>query len=181
MACGLIKHGEAASLKSLARGQMAQLQVSAAGPAAPDTPILDPAGHVLRLDQLKGPVRIVNLWATWCAPCVREMPTLARLQTAYGGRIVVVAISMDGLADRAKARAFIAEHSPLGFYQDPQAALAFALSPPAEGFPTTLIYDERGRERARLAGPADWNSPDARAVIDFLLSHRASAAAGGAA
>jgi hypothetical protein len=79
---------------------------------------------------------------------------------------------MDVLRDREKARAFIAEHPPLDFYQDPKYALAFALDPPAEGFPTTVIYDAKGHERARLSGGADWSGPDAHAVIDALLKQR---------
>ena len=164
------KPGGAADLKSLARGEMAQLQVGGKAGPPPTTPILDDAGHSTTLADLKAPVLVVNLWATWCAPCVKEMPTLARLQGAYAGRVKVAAISMDRLGDREKARAFIAEHGPLTFYQDPKYALAFALDPPAEGFPTTVIYDAKGHERARLSGAADWNGPDARAVVEALLA-----------
>jgi thiol-disulfide isomerase/thioredoxin len=159
-------------LKSLARGQMAKLQVVAAGKPPPTTPILDAQGRTISLADIKAPVLVVNLWATWCAPFVREMPTLAALQAAYPGKIAVAPIAMDRLADREKARAFIAEHAPLGFYQDPKYALAFAMDPAVEGFPTTVIYDAQRHERARLAGAADWSGPDARAVIDTLLAQR---------
>lgn len=167
----IIKPGGAPpDLKSLARGEMAKLVVADKANPAPTTPILDPDGKTITLADLKAPVVVVNLWATWCAPCVKEMPTLARLQAAYPGRVIVAAVSMDRAADREKARAFIAEHGPLTFYQDPKYALAFALDPPAEGFPTTVIYDASGRERARLSGGADWNGPDARAVVEALLT-----------
>jgi thiol-disulfide isomerase/thioredoxin len=162
--------GGPVDLKTLAHGEMAKLEISAKAPPAPNTPILDPQGHTLTLGALKAPVLVVNLWATWCAPCVKEMPTLAKLQAAYPGRLIVAPVSMDALTDREKARAFIAEHPPLTFYQDPKYALAFALDPPAEGFPTTVIYDAKGQERARLSGPADWNSPDARAVVEALIA-----------
>jgi thiol-disulfide isomerase/thioredoxin len=162
--------GGQADLKSLAHGEMAKLEVSRKASPAPATPILDAQGRTITLADLKAPVVVVNLWATWCAPCVKEMPTLARLQAAYPGRLIVAPVSMDRLTDREKARAFIAEHGPLGFYQDPKYALAFALDPPAEGFPTTVIYDGQGRERARLSGAADWNSPDARAVVEALMA-----------
>ncbi len=162
--------GGSADLKSFARGDMAKLEVSAKAGPAPDTPILDAQGHAIRLADLKAPVLVVNLWATWCAPCVKEMPTLARLQAAYPGRLVVAPVSMDRLADREKARTFIAEHPPLGFYQDPKYALAFALDPPAEGFPTTVVYDAKGRERARLSGATDWSGPDARALVEALIA-----------
>jgi thiol-disulfide isomerase/thioredoxin len=164
--------GGPVDLKSLARGEMAALQVSSKNAPVPDTPFLDAQGHATRLADLKAPVVVVNLWATWCAPCVKEMPTLAKLQAAYPGRVLVVPVSMDRLPDREKARAFIAEYPPLAFYQDPKYALAFAVDPPAEGFPTTLIYDAKGHERARLSGGADWSGPDAHAVIDAVLSGR---------
>ena len=156
-------------LTVLAHGEMAKLTVSAGAPA-PTTSILGPTGKPVLLKNIEGPVTVVNLWATWCPPCVKEMPTLAALQAAYGARIKVDAISMDKAEDSDKARAFIGEHAPLAFYQDPKSAFAFALDPTAEGYPTTLIYDRKGRERARLSGGADWNGPDARAVIDALLA-----------
>jgi thiol-disulfide isomerase/thioredoxin len=166
----VIKPG--ADLKSLARGDMAKLQISAAGKPPPGTPLLDARGRTIHLSDIKAPVLVVNLWATWCAPCVKEMPTLAALQAAYPGKVAVAPVSMDRMGDRERARAFIAEHAPLAFYQDPKYALAFALDPPVEGFPTTVIYDAKGRERARLSGGADWNGHDARAVIDALLAQR---------
>jgi len=165
------KPGVGTDLKPLAKGEMAKLALSAGAPA-PATPILDPAGKPTTVKAIEGPVTVVNLWATWCPPCVKEMPTLAALQTAYGARMKVAAIDMDKAEDADKARAFIAMHAPLAFYQDPKSAFAFSLDPTAEGYPTTLIYDRKGRERARLSGGADWNGPDAHAVIDALLAER---------
>jgi thiol-disulfide isomerase/thioredoxin len=166
----LLNSGGHAGLRSLARGQMAKLTVAENGPAEPATPFLDPQGRQIHLSDLKAPVLVVNLWATWCAPCVKEMPTLARLQGAYAGKITVAPISMDGAKDRDKARAFIGEHAPLAFYQDANLALPFAVKPAVEGFPTTIIYGRDGREKARLTGPADWDGPDAKAVIDAVLA-----------
>jgi thiol-disulfide isomerase/thioredoxin len=170
IAAGVFK--PAGDLKSLARGDMAALVVSARPAAPPPTPFLDPQGRTVRLQDFEGRVMVVNLWATWCAPCVKEMPTLARLQADYPGRVRVIPISMDEIHDRERARAFIAEHPPLAFYQDPASALAFALDPAVESFPTTLIYDAGGHERARLAGAADWSGADARAVVESVLAHR---------
>jgi hypothetical protein len=98
------------------------------------------------------------------------MPTLARLQAAYPGKVLVAPISMDKPELRERARAFIGEHAPLAFYQDPNLALPFALTPAVEGFPTTILYGRDGREKARLSGPADWDGPQAKAVIDALLA-----------
>jgi thiol-disulfide isomerase/thioredoxin len=166
----VLKPGGHAGLQSLAHGEMAKLTVAQAGAAEPATPFLDPDGHQTHLADLKAPVLVVNLWATWCAPCVKEMPTLAALQAAYKGKITVAPISVDKSELRERARAFIGEHAPLTFYQDPALALPFAVTPAVEGFPTTIIYGRDGRERARLSGPADWNGPEARAVIDAVLA-----------
>jgi len=168
----LIKPAGAPDLNSLAKGAMKDLKVTAAGGPPPGQPILGPDGRSTDLTQLKAPVMVVNLWATWCAPCVTEMPTLAKLQQTYPGRILVAPVSMDTAKDREKARAFIAQYPPLGFYQDPKATLVFAVSPPAEGLPTTILYDAHGRERARVSGGADWSGPDARAVIEALLAEK---------
>ncbi|HEX4179882.1 MAG TPA: TlpA disulfide reductase family protein [Caulobacteraceae bacterium] len=166
----VVKPGGGAGLQGLAHGEMAKLSTAQKGAPEPATSFLDPQGREVHLADLKAPVLVVNLWATWCAPCVREMPTLAKLQAAYNGRIVVAPISVDKDELRDRARAFIADHAPLVFYQDPKLALPFALTPPAEGFPTTILYGRDGKERARLSGPADWNGPEARAVIDALLA-----------
>jgi thiol-disulfide isomerase/thioredoxin len=165
----LIKPAGGGDLKALAKGEMAKLQPAATPAPEPATPFLDAGGKTVQLADLKAPIVVVNLWATWCAPCVKEMPTLARLAAAYPGRILVAPISMDRADDREKARAFIAQYPPLAFYQDTKLALPFALSPPAEGFPTTIIYDRLGHEKARLSAGADWDGPDAHAVFDALL------------
>ncbi len=158
-------------LKSLAKGEMAKLVVPDKTPAPIDLAAQGPAGEAVKLSDLKGQIVVVNLWATWCAPCVKEMPTLARLQSDYAAKPVkVLAISLDkGPEDIAKARAFIAARPPLTFYHG-EYSLAFKVDPPAEGLPTTILYDRSGRERARLSGGADWSTTEARAVLDRLLT-----------
>jgi thiol-disulfide isomerase/thioredoxin len=158
-------------LKGLAKGEMAKLIVPAEATVAPVASFVDAKGATRRIADFKGKVTVVNLWATWCAPCVIEMPTLAKMAAAYEGQPVeVVAISVDRPADGDKARAFIAKHAPLAFYHDPKMALPFALKPAAMGMPTTVIYGPDGVERARLAGDADWSGKDAKAVIDKVLA-----------
>lgn len=155
-------------LKSLATGQMEKLVVQTPS-AEPAVVFTDAAGKTLTLASFKGKVVVLNLWATWCGPCVEEMPTLAKLAQATAGKGVVVApVSVDRVEDRANALAFIAKRPPLSFYADPSYGLAFAFRPPIEGLPTTLLIDPEGRVRARLSGGADWSGPDARRVIEAL-------------
>ena len=138
---------------------------------APDYAFYDEAGKSLKVADLTGKVVVLNIWATWCAPCVTEMPTLAKLQAAYAGQPVeVVAVSIDSENSAAKARLFIAGHAPLKFYHDREMKLPFKLTPPAPGAPTTVIYGKDGLEQARVAGEADWAGPEARALIDKALA-----------
>jgi thiol-disulfide isomerase/thioredoxin len=138
---------------------------------SPDYTFFDAAGRPMTLADLKGKVVVMNIWATWCAPCIQEMPTLAKLQAAYAGKPVeVVAISIDSESSAAKARLFIAQHDPLKFYHDREMKLPFKLTPPAPGAPTTVIYGADGLETARVAGEADWSAADARALVDAALA-----------
>jgi thiol-disulfide isomerase/thioredoxin len=157
-------------VQSLARGQMAKLEIEAPSPE-PTTSFSDATGKTVDLATFKGKVVVLNLWATWCAPCVQEMPTLARLaQETAGQPVAVVPVSLDRVEDRANAIAFIAKRPPLPFYSEPSYQIAFGLRPPAEGLPTTVIIDPAGQVRARLAGGADWSGPDALRVVRALES-----------
>src|SRR5579871_6104711 len=99
----------AGDLKSLAQGEMKSLTVEAAPYPAPDVPFTDAAGKTHTLAEFKGKAVVENLWATWCAPCVQEMPTLAKLAQASAGQpVVVLPISVDADGERANAEAFIA-------------------------------------------------------------------------
>jgi thiol-disulfide isomerase/thioredoxin len=157
------------ALKSLAKGGMTKLKETTPKPP-PAKGFVDSEGRTVHLADLKGQVLVVNLWATWCAPCKQEMPTLAKLQAAYAGQPVkVVAVSIDGASGTEAAKAFIAQNAPLAFYQDASMALPFDFKPEAQGFPTTVLFDRSGMERARVVGEADWSTADAKAVVDRLL------------
>ncbi len=159
----------AGGLKSLAQGQMKSLVVDDAPSPAPNTPFLDAAGKPHTLAEFKGKAVIVNLWATWCAPCVQEMPTLAKLAQASAGQpLVVLPISLDSVEDIANAQGFIAKRAPLPFYSDAKYSLPFAFKPSVASLPTTLLIDPAGNVRARLSGGADWSGPDARRVIEAI-------------
>jgi len=137
----------------------------------PDYVFYDQAGKPVRIADFKGKVVLVNVWATWCAPCKAEMPTLAKMAAAYKGKPVeFVALSIDKPEAAAQAKLFIAGHEPLKFYNDPESKIVFKFRPPAEGAPTTIIYGKDGLEKSRVTGEADWTSPEARAVLDQALA-----------
>lgn len=163
--------GPRADLKSVAKGEMAKLTVPAEATAAPATTFYDGQGQPHRIADFKGKVVVLNIWATWCAPCRLEMPALAKLQAEYSpDKVVVIPVSVDGDRDLDTAKQFIAQNAPLGFYRDPKMKLPYDLKPVAVGMPTTIIFDAEGVEKGRLAGGADWSGKDAKAVIDKVLS-----------
>ena len=135
----------------------------------PELTFLDANGSEVTLADFRGEVVVLNLWATWCAPCRREMPSLDRLQAKYGGDgLEVIALSLDR-GDIAKVRAFFDELaiSSLALYQDPKGRVGRELAAP--GLPTTVVIDRAGQEVGRLLGPAEWDSPEALAVIERLM------------
>lgn len=159
-----------ADLKKYATGTLSKLVVAQTPVAPPPLTFTGPDGKPTTFADFKGQVLVLNLWASWCGPCKTEMPTLAKLQAAYVvAPVTVAAVSVDKDSDLNLAQADIAKNAPLKLYRDPGYALAFGLTPRVEGFPTTLIIDKQGRERARLSGDADWASPEARALIEQLL------------
>lgn len=155
-----------ADLARFAQGAMAKLVVQAAPPVQPTGKFTDAEGKPRDLAAWRGKVVAVNFWATWCAPCVKEMPTLAKLEREMGGAdFAVVPINFDRESDHDYAKRQIAElgGGVLPFYADPSFAVAFDTG--AAGFPTTIIYSRAGKEVARLSGDADWSSAEAKALI----------------
>ena len=156
--------------KPVNSGAMAKLTTTAHPAPAPSTVFRDAAGVSHTLADFRGRIAVVNVWANWCAPCKAEIPSLAKLQTEYAGKpVAVVPISVGKGDDEPAGHAFIDRNPPLTFYSEPTYKLAFAFSPVVENMPTTIIYDKKGVERARMSGGADWSGPDARRVIDGLL------------
>ncbi|HYG26847.1 MAG TPA: redoxin domain-containing protein, partial [Caulobacteraceae bacterium] len=122
------KPKQAASLADLRRGALEKLVVASSPRPMPDIAFTDAAGKSLTLDHFRGQVVVLNLWATWCAPCKEEMPTLARLQAAYAVQPVkVIALSVDKDADLRKVKAQLARTPPLKLYRDPAYRMAFGL------------------------------------------------------
>ena len=123
----------------------------------------DGAKHAL--SSFKGRYVLLNLWAVWCGPCVKELPALARLQAAIGQKNLVVVPVDVARGTQADAAAFLKEHgaASLPAYIDTDLAMMRVFG--AYGLPLTVLIDPRGREIARAEGPAQWDSPDAIAWI----------------
>jgi thiol-disulfide isomerase/thioredoxin len=136
-----------------------------AGKAAPAVSFRDPDGGEISLADFKGVPVLVNLWASWCGPCIKELPTLEKLSDEHlkDGSLGVIAVSQD-MAPHSSVTAFLAEHKlELGAYQDPQMALSSALG--VQVLPTTILYDRQGREVWRYVGDMDWTSAEAKKLV----------------
>jgi thiol-disulfide isomerase/thioredoxin len=154
---------------ALNRGKMAAFVFKQASQDLPEARFQDAGGRERSLAEWRGKVVLVNLWATWCIPCRKEMPALDRLQMALGsGQFEVVAISVDrtGLPG---ARKFLdeAKVERLALYADATARLASTLQ--AVGLPATILLNSEGREVGRLFGAAAWDSDDAKRLIASVL------------
>jgi thiol-disulfide isomerase/thioredoxin len=145
-----------------------KLDRSNAGRAAPATAFEDPNGSPATLADFRGKPVLLNLWATWCAPCVAEMPTLDRLAAREAGRLHVLTVSQD-LDGREKVEAFFDRqgYRNLETWLDPQMALMTELK--AGTLPTTILYDSQGREVWRVVGMEDWESGRAPELIRKVL------------
>lgn len=156
-----------AGLSDLRAGEMRKLLVADLPRPASDVAYLDPEGRETTLAASNGRIRVVNFWATWCAPCRQEMPSLDRLEAIRGGTdfaVITIATgrnSPEGIAD-FRETAGISLPTAL----DPKGALARDMNVP--GLPVTVILDRDGTEIARLLGGAEWDGPDAAAVFDYL-------------
>jgi thiol-disulfide isomerase/thioredoxin len=145
----------------------------------PELQFVDGEGHALTLAEFRGRVVLLNIWATWCVPCRKEMPTLDRLQAKLGSRdFQVVALSIDR-AGIPPVSQFYKELglTALGTYVDQSGKAAGSLG--TVGIPTTLLVDRDGQEVARKVGPAEWDSPEVIALIRRQLRTGSADAAAG--
>ncbi|MCB4767162.1 TlpA family protein disulfide reductase [Ancylobacter sp. Lp-2] len=164
--------GDAArKLGDLAKGELAAFAPTLKPTRIPDLAILAPDGASTRLAEIGGDgLRLVNIWATWCVPCRTEMPALDKLQAERGGNgFEVVAINID-TRDGDKPKRFYQETGirNLALYTDPKAKAFQDLRAVGRGFglPTTMLIDAEGCEIGHIAGPAEWASPEALALVD---------------
>ena len=159
----------ARKISPLAHGEVAALTMATAPLRLPDLAFWDADGRPKKLSDWRGRTVLVNLWATWCVPCRKEMPALESLQTRLGGpNFEVVAINID-TRDPEKPKNFLndAHLTRLGYYNDQNAKVFQDLKAigRALGMPTSVLVDGQGCEIATIAGPADWGSDDALKLI----------------
>ena len=157
-------------LAPLARGEVAAVGIASDPKRLPELAFTDTEGKPRTLASFQGKTVLLNLWATWCVPCRKEMPALDALQTRLGGdKFEVVAVNID-TRNLDKPRAWLDEVGikRLGYYADPSAKVFQDLKAvgKAIGMPTTLLIDPNGCELGVLAGPAEWASDDAIRLID---------------
>ena len=135
---------------------------------APATSFVDLTGSEVSLAQFTGKIVLVNLWATWCEPCLREMPSLERLQSRLGDKIVVVAISEDRGGSKT-VEPFIGKLGlkSVKIYLDPKSAMERAFK--VQGLPTSFLIDREGRVLGRVEGAAEWDKPKLLGILKSFL------------
>ena len=133
---------------------------------APAVSFVDLTGNTVNLSEFTGKIVLVNLWATWCEPCLREMPSLARMQLRLGDKITVVAVSEDRGGSKT-VEPFIdkLELKSIKTYLDPKSTAERAFK--VQGLPTSFLINRQGRILGRVEGAAEWDSPE---LLDILKS-----------
>jgi thiol-disulfide isomerase/thioredoxin len=158
----------------LAHGEVAALTMASSPLKIPDLTFADAAGQPKKLSDWRGKTVLINLWATWCVPCRKEMPALDRLQSTLGGsNFDVVAINIDTRdPDKPKTWLRDAGLTHLGYFNDQKAKVFQDLKEigRALGMPTSVLIDGSGCEIATIAGPAEWASDDAVKLIQAALT-----------
>jgi len=168
----------ARKLAPLAHGEVAALTMATVPLRLPDLAFEDADGKPKKLSDWRGRTVLVNLWATWCVPCRKEMPALDSLQAKLGGKdFEVVAVNID-TRDPEKPKNFLKEANltRLGYFSDQKAKVFQDLKAVgrALGMPTSVLVDAQGCEIATIAGPAEWASDDAVKLITAAMKPAAA-------
>ncbi len=140
----------------------------------PQVPLAGPQGELVLIGDFRGEWLLVNFWATWCAPCVVELPSLKRFAQHYDGKIRVIGVSLDTSKTHAEILDFLKKRELGDFagYFDPKGDLAAKLA--LRGIPTSFLIGKDGHILYRLEGDADWTSAQTRRFFDVFLNHSAS-------
>ncbi len=165
---------DTSDLLALRTGDMKKLVVHETPKATTDAPfMLEDDGGKATLADYRGKYVLVNFWATWCAPCRKEMPQINALQKEFGGDDFEVLTIASGRNSPTGIKRFFAEAGidSLPRHQDPKQAMSAQMG--IFGLPITVIIDPEGREIARLRGDATWDSDSAKAIIKALIAKRA--------
>jgi thiol-disulfide isomerase/thioredoxin len=149
--------------------QIGKVDISKRGTDMPAIPFVAPGGGPATLTAFRGKPLMVNLWATWCGPCIAEMPTLEKLAETDADRFQLIVVSQDLQGGKVVAPFFASKGlKTLKPYLDPQNVLMQAFE--SETLPTTVFFDARGKEQWRVLGAMDWNGEKARKLIDGALT-----------
>lgn len=155
-------------LMQYSKGDLKRLEVKEAPPAQSPLTFTGENGAEMTLKDYRGKLVLLNVWATWCAPCIIEMPMLNDLQGRRGGDdFQVVTISVDRIKEEPAA--FMAENNLTHLTPWHDGSFSLPAKVGARGLPISIFYDKKGREVARISGEVDWTGKDAQALIDILL------------
>ena len=155
-------------LELYAQNSLKRLTVLDNPPAQPSAQFRTATDEVMRLSDYRGQVVLLNVWATWCAPCIKEMPSLSRLQEMRGSpEFQVVTVSLDRTAEEAAEWLTKKNLTNITPWHDESFNLNVAVQAP--GLPMSVFYSADGRELARLPGDAEWDSDEALALVDYLV------------
>ncbi|MEH6833282.1 MULTISPECIES: TlpA family protein disulfide reductase [Falsihalocynthiibacter] len=161
-----------ADLADLRVGSLEKLQIHSAPVAGAEAIFFDPEGNERTLSDYDGKITLVNFWATWCAPCRKEMPSLDRLAAQMESEDFAVVTVATGRNKMAAIEKFFATENiqNLPILLDPKSALAREMN--VEGLPATILLDRQGQEVARLVGEAEWDSESAKAIFAELIAQK---------
>jgi len=166
---GLAESRAPENLAALAEGDMKKLVFHSAAKPVPQIAFEDLDGTEASFASYRGKIVLLNFWATWCAPCRKEMPSLDRLNAEMGGEdFAVITLATGRNSPQGMRRFFEAEGiETLPLFKDPGKAIASQMA--VLGLPITVILDREGHEIARLQGDAEWDSPSAKAILTALI------------